>query len=98
MRTLLINPPYPFSEIPIMPMGLAYIAAVLEQKGHEVEILDLLVSKYSKEKIRQKLEQYKPDIVGLTSVTMNYPIASDIIKYCKSVNKEILTIIGGPHV
>jgi len=98
MKTLLINPPYPFSEIPIMPMGLAYIAAVLEHKGHEVEILDLLVSRYSKEKIKRKLEQYKPDIVGLTSVTMNYPIASEIIKYCKSIDKDILTVIGGPHV
>jgi anaerobic magnesium-protoporphyrin IX monomethyl ester cyclase len=98
MKALLINPPYPFSEIPIMPMGLAYIAAVLEHHGHEVEVLDLLVSKYSKEKVKQKLEQYKPDIVGLTSVTMNYPIASDIIRYCKSVDKDIITVIGGPHV
>ncbi|MBM3155753.1 MAG: radical SAM protein [Chloroflexi bacterium] len=98
MKTLLINPPYPFSEIPIMPMGLAYIAAVLEQKGHDVEVLDLLVSRYSKEKIKHKLEQYKPDIVGLTSVTMNYPIASDIIKYCKSIDKDLITVIGGPHV
>jgi radical SAM superfamily enzyme YgiQ (UPF0313 family) len=98
MRTLLINPPYPFSEIPIMPMGLSYIAAVLEQNGYEVQILDLLVSRYSKEKIRTKIEEYKPDIVGVTSVTLNYPVASETLKYTKSVNKDIVTIIGGPHV
>jgi len=98
MRTLLINPPYPFSEVPIMPMGLAYIAGVLEQNGNDVEGLDLLVSKYSKDKIKRKLEENQPDIIGVTSVTMNYPIASSILKYCKSIDKDIITVIGGPHV
>ncbi len=98
MRTLLINPPYAFSEIPIMPMGIAYIAGVLEHNGNEVQILDLLVSKYTEDKIRRKLEEYQPDIVGVTSVTMNYPVASEILKHCKKVNKDIITVIGGPHV
>jgi hypothetical protein len=77
MRTLLINPPYAFSEVPIIPMGIAYIAGVLEHTGNEVQILDLLVSKYSEEKISRKLEEYQPDIVGVTSVTMNYPICGE---------------------
>ena len=98
MKTLLVNPPYAFSEGPIMPMGIGYLAAVLEDSGYEVQVLDLLVSKYSKDKIRRKLEEYQPDIVGVTSVSMNYPVASDILKYCKSVDEEITTVIGGPHV
>ena len=98
MRTLLINPPYPFSEMPILPMGISYIAAILEQNDHEIQVLDLLVSRYSKEKIKDKIEEYQPDIVGVTSVTLNYPTASEILKYCKSENKDILTVIGGPHV
>jgi radical SAM superfamily enzyme YgiQ (UPF0313 family) len=98
MKTLLINPPSPSAEVPIMPMGLLYIAAVLEQNGHEVEIFDLLVSRCSTKKIRDKLEKYQPDIVGTTSVTLNFPGSSDILKYCKSLNKDIITVIGGPHV
>jgi len=97
-RTLLINPPYPFSEFPIIPVGLLYVAGVLEHYGKKVEVLDLLVSKYSKEKIKRKIEEYKPDIIGITCVTMNYPVASEILKYCKSVNPKIVTVIGGPHV
>ncbi len=98
MKTLLINPPYPFSECPVMPLGLLYIGGVLEHAGHEVQVLDLLVSRYSKEKIRDKINKYQPDIVGITSVTLNYPIAADILKYCKDVNKDVITIFGGPHV
>jgi len=98
LRTLLVNPPYAYSEIPIIPLGLSYIAAILEREGHEVEVLDLLVSKYSHEKIEAKLKEYQPDIVGTTSVTMNYPIASDILRFCKNTDKDIITIIGGSHV
>ena len=98
MKTLLINPPYPFQEFPIIPMGLLYLAAILEQNDYEVDVLDLLVSRYTKDKIRRKLEQYQPDIVGVTSVTMNYHTASDILKHCKSVNPDVVTVIGGPHV
>ena len=98
MKTLLINPPYAFSEVPIMPMGIGYIAGVLERSGHEVQILDLLVSKYSREKIVRKLKEYKPDIVGTTAVTMNYPVALDILQHCKSMDEDIITVIGGSHV
>ncbi|UCG82084.1 MAG: cobalamin-dependent protein [Dehalococcoidia bacterium] len=98
MKTLLINPPYPFFEHPLIPLGLSYVAGSLEHNRHEVQVLDLLVSKYSKEKITRKIEEFQPDIVGITSVTLNYPIASEILKYCKGINGDITTVIGGPHV
>ena len=45
MKILLINPPqtfYPGSEPPAgnLPIGLMYIAAVLQRAGYQVEILD----------------------------------------------------------
>ena len=79
-------------------MGLLMVGAVLERSGHEVQVLDLLVSRYSTEKIKDKITEYQPDIIGTTSVTLNYAVASDILKYCKAVNKDIITVIGGPHV
>jgi radical SAM superfamily enzyme YgiQ (UPF0313 family) len=98
MKTLLVNPPYPFLEFPIIPTGLLYLAGILEHNGYEVQVLDLLVSKCTKDKIRLELERYQPDIVGVTAVTMNYHGASDILRYCKSVNADVITVIGGPHV
>jgi radical SAM superfamily enzyme YgiQ (UPF0313 family) len=98
MKTLLINPPYPFSEHPLIPLGLSYIAGSLEHNGYDVQVLDLLVSRYSRDKIARKIEEYQPDIVGITSVTLNYPIASEILGHCKSVSRDITTVIGGPHV
>jgi radical SAM superfamily enzyme YgiQ (UPF0313 family) len=98
MRTLLINPPYPFTEWPNMPLGLSYIAAVLEKNGVEVKVLDLLVSQYSEEKVRRCMAEFGPEVVGITAVTMNYPASSNILKLCKRFDENVITVIGGPHV
>lgn len=98
MRALLINPPYPSSEFPTIPLGLAYVAALLEKEGVEVQVQDFLVTKYSKEILEKKIAEFAPEITGITSVTMNYPIASGILKDCKEIDGNIITVIGGPHV
>jgi len=98
MRTLLINPPYPFTEWPNMPLGLSYVAAVLEKNGVEVKVLDLLVSQYSEEKVRRCMAEFSPEVIGITAVTMNYPASSNILKLCKRFDENVITVIGGPHV
>ena len=98
MRTLLINPPYPFTEWPNMPLGLSYVAAVLEKNGVEVKVLDLLVSQYSEEKVHRCMAEFSPEVVGITTVTMNYPASSNILKLCKRFDENVITVIGGPHV
>ena len=50
MHILLINPHYPVSETPSPPLGLAYLAAALEQAGIEVTVLDFVVLPYSRQK------------------------------------------------
>lgn len=97
MRTLLINTPYPASEIPQIPMGLSYIAAVLEKAGIEVQVMDFLVNDYSKSVLDIKIHEFTPELIGITSVTMNFPIASQILRDCKEIDSNVITIVGGPH-
>jgi anaerobic magnesium-protoporphyrin IX monomethyl ester cyclase len=97
MRVLLLSTPYPLAENPIPPLSLAYLAAVLQKEGIEVQIMDHLVSKYTPDKLRSELAQFNPDIVGATCVTLNYPIASRIMRVCKNFNPNIVTLLGGPH-
>lgn len=97
MRVLLLSTPYPLEENPIPPLSLAYLAAALQKEGIEVQIMDHLVSKYTPEKLRRELDQFKPDIVGATCVTLNYPTASRIMHVCKNYDPNIVTMLGGPH-
>ena len=97
MRILLVNPYYPISETPSPPLGLAFLAAVLEEAGVEVKILDLVVFPYSKEMLQSVLDDFSPHMVGITCVTMTFDHAIQVIKDAKSIEPHILTVMGGPH-
>jgi anaerobic magnesium-protoporphyrin IX monomethyl ester cyclase len=98
MRVVIVAPPYPLEECPAPPLGVTYVAAAFEASGAEVIIIDYINSRYSPEKLIAELNDFKPDIVGVTSVTMNFPVAARIIKTVKDYDPSIITIMGGPHV
>ena len=98
MRVLLLSTPHPLEESPLPPLSLSYLASVLIQEGIEVRILDYLVTQYNPRKLRRELEEYRPQLVGATCVTLNYPIARRMLKVCKDFDPHIFTVIGGPHV
>ncbi|MBW1888764.1 MAG: cobalamin-dependent protein [Deltaproteobacteria bacterium] len=97
MRFLLVNPYYPISETPSPPLGLAFLAAALEEAGVEVKILDLVVFPYSKKMLQSVLNDFSPHMVGMTCVTMTFDHAIRVIKDVKSIDPHILTVMGGPH-
>ena len=98
MRVLLINPFYPISETPSPPLGLSYLAGALSAAGVEVKILDLVVFPYSRAMLQSLIKAFKPQIAGLTAVTMTFDHAMEVIQDIKGINPEILTVMGGPHI
>ena len=98
MKIALIAPPYPLEEAPSPPLGLSYVAAACEAAGADVIILDYIVSKYTPEKLAASLDAFAPDVVGMTSVTMNFLGAIRILQDAKRHNPDIITMMGGPHV
>ncbi|MEJ2286963.1 MAG: radical SAM protein [Desulfobacterales bacterium] len=98
MRILLINPFYPLSETPSPPVGLAYLAGALSAAGAVVKILDLVVFPYRRSMLQALIETFKPQMAGLTAVTMSFDNAMDVVKDIKAINPDILTVMGGPHV
>ncbi|MCX5911223.1 MAG: radical SAM protein [Deltaproteobacteria bacterium] len=97
MKILFIQPPYPFSEFPKPSYALMSMGAVLKEQGMDVEVLDLLSTRYSQKKIEDRLARYQPDLIGITSVTMNFPAAARILQTCKTLMPEATAVIGGPH-
>ena len=98
MRVAIIAAPYPLEEFPSPPLGISYVAAAFEAAGCEVRIFDYIISCYSKEKLAVQLADFQPDAVGAGSVTMNFYDAQRILRDVKSINPDILTMMGGPHV
>jgi len=82
MKVLLIQPPYPFSEFPKPSSALIFLGTVLRQAGVEVEILDLLSTRYSVRKIEQRLSRFRPDIIGATGCLWIFP-GTALYQKCK---------------
>jgi len=97
MKTLLVKP---ISNIHVIspPLSLAYLASSLKKEKLKVKILDCLLRKFSYEDFRNYLQKNKPDVVGFTAFTLEFPIVLKMARIAKSTNKEIKVVVGGPHV
>ena len=79
------------------PLGLAYMAAVLEQNNFEVKIIDCPVSGIDHEKLKTELSSFQPTIVGIGCMT---PIVESALKSAhtaKEVCPNAKVVMGGPH-
>ncbi len=98
MRVLLINPPYPVCESLTMPLGLLYLAARLEEEGHEVALEDMQLCSSPLRRLRRNLARKDPQIIGITSFSINLDVAAKILRFAKRRYPEAVTLWGGPHV
>ena len=78
-------------------LGLAYLAAMAEQEGHEARIFDFgLRPQCSLEDEMQDVVDFKPDLVAFTSMTTSYASVEESAAMLKEA-LGVTTIIGGPH-
>jgi anaerobic magnesium-protoporphyrin IX monomethyl ester cyclase len=117
-KVLLIQPPAFSNNMrtdmnPNAPLGLAYIAGILEREKYDVQILDAFIegweheTRISEEKIlvglsfqriKEIIVDVNPDVVGITSMfTSQRKNAHQIAKIVKEVDSEIVVIFGGAH-
>lgn len=94
MKILLVNPPY-FDvwrtfDFLLPPLGLAYIAAILEANDYDVTIVDL-----NARQNERSITDRHWDIVGITFDTSRYYKG---IKYGRMLRaKGAKVVVGGPH-
>lgn len=87
------------------PLGLAYIAAVLRQHGHAVQILDrdYIMRKHrfdfdaTDSATLAAIREFNSDIVGFSATTPNVSDVDAFSRKVKAMDRRITTIIGGPH-
>src|SRR5262245_17226806 len=106
-RVLLVNPSYAGTygsykaslTYPIYPtLGLTTVAGEALRRGHHVEVLDLSYRPYDWRLVRARIEQSRPDIVGITATTPLMNQLRDLSVLCKDVSRDILVVGGGAHV
>jgi anaerobic magnesium-protoporphyrin IX monomethyl ester cyclase len=101
LKITLVNPPYPsnaHSHPPFIPLGIAYLGAVAEKEGHEVNVIDCQAEHLTVDTFKQRISKEKPDVVGVTSTTLLYNSAKSILEAAKEEHPNAVTMIGGSHV
>lgn len=79
------------------PLGIAYIAGVLEGE-HDVNILDTRAFNLTRDEIKEAILKNDPDIVGITCMTPTIRASLEISELAKEASKNIITVLGGPHL
>ncbi|MBU3933663.1 MAG: B12-binding domain-containing radical SAM protein, partial [Candidatus Omnitrophica bacterium] len=82
---------------PVAPLGLAYIAAVLEANGVNVSIIDMFANKMSDKEILEIIKNTRPEIIGLSVLTPVINDVTDLVSQIRSINKEVKIILGNTH-
>jgi len=80
----------------IIPTGLEYIAAYIEDVVDEVNIIDLeMEPKLIQPTVKKYLDLLKPDLVGISMSATEHSEGLEIAQLAK--NKGIATVLGGYH-
>lgn len=101
---LFVNPPVPapkeHSAYGVMapPLGILYCCATLRQAGFEVAAIDLQLSRDPVADLKNALERHDPRIVGFYALTQGYYAAEYYHHLTRSLNPDVITWTGGPHV
>jgi anaerobic magnesium-protoporphyrin IX monomethyl ester cyclase len=80
------------------PIGLAYLAAVLEQNGYEIRIMDCPVCEMDHEKLKADLASFEPNLIGISSMTPTIESALKSARVAKEVCPDAKVVMGGAHV
>jgi anaerobic magnesium-protoporphyrin IX monomethyl ester cyclase len=96
----LVNPPYPskpYQHQPFPPLGLGYLAAVLEKNDFPVDVIDCQALRLTNEQFREEIKKRKPRLVGFTATTRTYKSALRGATISKQEHPNCVTALGGSH-
>lgn len=104
MRVLLALPPdthrlevYSILGAYTPPLGLAWIAAVLESAGHKVKIVDSPTLKLGIKDFIREVKAWSPDVIGFSVITPTACKAYMAVRLLKKYFSDVPIIGGGPH-
>ena len=82
---------------PNLPIGLAYLAAVIEKAGYDLALIDCQALQLNHKMLGEKFASFKPDVVGITSVTPFVDSTILAARAAKETCPDTPVVLGGPH-
>ncbi|MCD6288765.1 MAG: radical SAM protein [Candidatus Hydrogenedentes bacterium] len=102
MKVALVSPPsekgkYEHVKLSIPKMGIGYLAAVLESKGIECDVIDAKFERLSMDDVRHRFAAGNFDVVGISAMTAGIHSAGEVARAAKEMLPKCTTAVGGAH-
>jgi radical SAM superfamily enzyme YgiQ (UPF0313 family) len=81
-----------------VPLGLAYLAGNLIERGHLPELIDLNADNLDASVFLKRIRMFLPDLVGIYTNSFNLKQVRDIVRLLRQAKPECPIVLGGPHV
>ena len=80
-----------------LPLGVLYLASSLREAGHVVDVIDAEAEGLSAEEVLERAESFAPDYVGVSSTTVAFHRALEVVELLKRERGDVPVILGGPR-
>ena len=76
--------------------GIAVLMAMTKKAGYDIRYVRILEkSKYFL--VDETVKEFKPDVVGFTSVSSQFSVVNDLSDIIKKISPKIVNVCGGVH-
>ncbi len=100
-KILFITPPFHAGVVEVagswVPLYFVYLAGAAREAGFEAEIYDAMTKQVGLEEIGKKIEESRPDYIGISVITCTCPDAIRVAELAKEIDPNIKVIFGGIH-
>ncbi len=94
---VILPAPYLISDRVFPPLGVLYLASFLQSRGIGVHVIDLTGDNFWRKTLAAELGALKPQAVGISATTPDYPLALKALEICRKVLAHVPVILGGAH-
>jgi radical SAM superfamily enzyme YgiQ (UPF0313 family) len=104
MKVLLISANTEPINMPVLPLGLAYVAAAIDSQGHTVKMLNLMMQTDTHKALCEAIVEFNPEIIGISvrnidDQNMENPrflleAVKDVVITCRK-NSHATIVLGG---
>jgi len=104
MKVLLISANTEKINMPILPMGLGFVAAAVQQAGHRVRFVDLMGPGAHLAMLEEEIKPFQPDVIGISIRNVDDQVsesprfliegAREVVATCKRLS-DAPVVLGG---
>ena len=104
MKVLLISANTEQINMPVLPLGLAYVAAAADSQGHKVKMINLMMQTDTQKALHEAIDEFNPEIIGISvrnidDQNMESPrflleTVKEVVTNCRKYSDETI-VLGG---